>query len=220
MVEEYNKLVAKENKTECEMKAVRGDITSHHLTGKRVGIEEPDGVSAGFDVVAMCVSYHPLLPSALTRVTILTDSQLAVDFFTHEDVDEDAKYEELVRALDVMTNLLQENGTLLIVDVEKSDDDCYPDADSHSPGFPHEGMKVTGHGSKNIKKALEELGMEDIAVLVDQNFLFEVKGETGPDSPAPRRKETYFVVKGKRGPVFEERNFQRPESSSGGNRST
>ena len=60
MVEEYNKIAAKENKTECEMKAVRGDMTSHYLTGKRVGIEEPEGVSAGFDVVAMCVSSLPL----------------------------------------------------------------------------------------------------------------------------------------------------------------
>ena len=213
MVEEYNKIVAKENKIECEMKAVRGDMTSHYLTGKRVGIEEPDGVSAGFDVVAMCVSYHLLLLSALTRTTRLTDSQLAVDFFTHEDVDEDAKHAELVRALDVMINVLQENGTLLIIDVEKCDEDCYLDADSHSPGFPHEGLKVTGHGSKDIEKALEELGMEDIAILVDKDFLFEVKGGSGTDSPALRRKETYFVVKAKRGPVFEERAFQRSESS-------
>ena len=39
------------------MKAVRGDMTSHYLTGKRLGIEEPEGVSAGFDVAAMCVRY-------------------------------------------------------------------------------------------------------------------------------------------------------------------
>ena len=214
MVEEYNKIVAKENKTECEMKAVRGDMTSHYLTGKRVGIEEPEGVSAGFDVVAMCVSYLLLLPSALTRITRLTNPQLAVDFFTHEDVDEDAKHAELVRALDIMINLLQEDGTLLIIDVEKCDDDCSPDADSHSPGSPHEGLKVTGHGSKDIEKALEELGMEDIAVLVDEDFLFEVKGGSGSDSPALRRKETYFVAKAKRGPVFEERVLQRSGSSS------
>ena len=214
MVEEYNKIVVKENKTECKMKAVRGDMTSHYLTGKRVGIEEPNGVSAGFDVIAMCVSYHFLLPSALTRITRLTSSQLAVDFFTHEDVDEDVKQVELVRALDVMINVLQENGTLLIIDVEKCDEDCYPDADSHSPGSPHEGLKVMGHGSKDIEKALEELGMEDIAVLVDKDFLFEVKGGSGPDSPPLRRKETYFVVKAKRGPLFEERVLQRSESSS------
>lgn len=56
MVEQYNKIVAKENNTKCEMKAVHGDMTSHFLSGKKVGIEQPDGVSAGFDVIAMCVS--------------------------------------------------------------------------------------------------------------------------------------------------------------------
>ena len=61
MVEEYNKIVVKENKTECEMKAVQGDMISHFLSGKRVGIEEPNGISAGFDMVAMCVS-HCLFP--------------------------------------------------------------------------------------------------------------------------------------------------------------
>ena len=112
-----------------------------------------------------------------------------------------------------MINLLQADGILLIIDVEKCDEDCYPDADSHTPGSPHEGLKVTGHGSKDIEKALEELGMEDIAVLVDEDFLFEVKGGNGPDSPTLKTKETYFAVKAKRGLVFEERVLQRSESS-------
>ena len=57
MVEQYNKIVAKENNTKCEMKAVHGDMTTHFLSGKKVGIEQPDGISsAGFDAVAMCVS--------------------------------------------------------------------------------------------------------------------------------------------------------------------
>ena len=56
MVERYNKIVAKENKTKCEMKAVLGDMTSHFLSGKKMGIEKPDGVFAGFDMVAMCVN--------------------------------------------------------------------------------------------------------------------------------------------------------------------
>ena len=58
--------MAKENKTKCEMKAVQGDVTSHFLSGKKVGIEHPDGVFAGFDTVAICVNYT-LFPSALMR---------------------------------------------------------------------------------------------------------------------------------------------------------
>ena len=137
--------------------------------------------------------------------------QLAVDFFTHEDVDDDAKHEELVRSLDVMVDLINKNGTLLIIDVEKCDEDCYPDLDSHSPGAPHEGLKVTGHGSKAIAKALRDLGMEKIAIIGDQHFLFEAKQQSGPDAPALRRKETYFVLKAKRGPLFEKRLRQTHE---------
>ena len=129
--------------------------------------------------------------------------QLAVDFFSRVDVDEDMKHEQLVRALEVMTNLIETDGTLLIIDIDKCDEDCY--ADSHSPGSPHEGLKVTGHGSKDIVKALEELGMKDIAVIGDQHFLFEAEQGSGPDSLTLRREETYFVLKAKRGPLLETR---------------
>ena len=66
MVDEYNKFVAKETETKCEMKAVQGDMTTHVLSGENLGIEHPDGAFEGFDVVAMCVS-NPLLPTALMR---------------------------------------------------------------------------------------------------------------------------------------------------------
>ena len=115
-----------------------------------------------------------------------------------------------------MINLLQADGTLFIIDVEKRDEDRYLNADPHSPGSSHEGLKLMGHGSKDIEKALEELGMEDIGILVEVDFLFEVKAGIGPDSPTLRKKEEYFVVKAKRGPVFEERVLQRSESSSEG----
>ena len=131
--------------------------------------------------------------------------QLAVDFFTHEYVDDDAKHEELVRSLAVMVDLINQDGTLLIIDVEKCDEDCDADGDSHAPGAPHEGLKVTGHGSNAIAKALGDLGMEGIAVIRDQHFLFEAKQRSGSDAPALRRKETYFVLKAKRGPLFEKR---------------
>lgn len=59
MVEQYNIIVAKEKNTVCKMKAVHGDITSHLITGKKLGIEVPDGAFVGFDMVAMCVSCSP-----------------------------------------------------------------------------------------------------------------------------------------------------------------
>ena len=66
MVEQYNDIVAKENKTKCDMKAVQGDMTTRFLSGERLGIENPDGVCAGFDMVAMCVGY-PSFPISVMR---------------------------------------------------------------------------------------------------------------------------------------------------------
>ena len=213
MVEEYNSIVASHNKTKCEMKAIQGDMTSHFLTGRKIGIEQPDGLSSGFDVVTMCVSY-PLAPTNINN-TRLMDLQLAIDFFTHTDVDDEEKHKELMRALDVIVSLIEQNGTLLIIDVEKCEDyeDILGDEDLHSPGSPHEGLKTFGHGSKDITRALEELEMEDIASMGNQHFLFEVKRGKEPDSPTIRRKETYFALKAKRGLRFENRLSQRSQKS-------
>lgn len=147
--------------------------------------------------------------------TWLMDSQLAVDFFTHTDADENEKHKELMRALDTMISLIKENGTLLIIDVEKCEDyeDILEDEDLHSPGSPHEGLKTFGHGSNDITRALEELGMQNIACMDKQHFLFEVKRGSGPESPTIRRKETYFALKAKRGPRFEKRLLQRSRTS-------
>lgn len=143
--------------------------------------------------------------------TGLINLQLGVDFFAHESAPKEIKHKEFMNCLGVMVDLLDENGTLLIIDIEKCDQDCSNDASLHSPGFRHDGLKFTGHGSKDIVEALEELGIEDIAVTKDQPFLFEAKHGSGPDAPTIRRKETYFVLKAKRGALFEERLFQRFE---------
>ena len=66
MVDEYNKFAVEGTETKCDMKAVQGDMTTHLLSGEKLGIEHPDGAFAGFDMVAICVSY-PLLPTASMR---------------------------------------------------------------------------------------------------------------------------------------------------------
>lgn len=66
MVDEYNKFVAKETEKKCVMKAVQGDMTTHLLSGQKMGIEHPDGAFEGFDMVAMCVGCSLLL-AALMR---------------------------------------------------------------------------------------------------------------------------------------------------------
>lgn len=137
--------------------------------------------------------------------TQLINPQLAVDFFAQERYPEDIKHKQLIKSLEVMINLVGENGALLVIDIEKCDRDCSKGAAMYSPGSHHEGLKFTGHGSKDIVKTLEELGMEDIAVIGDQRFLFEAKHGSGPDAPMIRRNELYFVLKAKRGALYERR---------------
>ena len=134
-----------------------------------------------------------------------------MDFFAHESAPKEIKHKEFTNSLGVMIDLIDENGTLLIIDIERCNLDCSNDASLQSPGSSHDGLKFTGHGSNDIVKALEELGMEDIAVIKDQPFLFEAKHGSGLDVPTIRRKETYFVLKAKRGALFEKRLFQRFE---------
>ena len=111
-----------------------------------------------------------------------------------------------MRSLSVLIDLINANGTLLIIDIEKWE---YSHSDRnqtlYSPTSSHGGLKLDGYGSKDVVKALEELGMEDIEVVEDQPFLFEVKHGSGPDAPRIRRKEIYFVLRAKRGALFEKR---------------
>lgn len=69
------------------------------------------------------------------------------------------------------------DGSLLIVDFKKCDKGCFKDATVHSPNSPQERLKVTARKSKDIVRALEELGTMDIAVNGDYNFLFDAKHE-------------------------------------------
>lgn len=47
--------------------------------------------------------------------------------------------------------------------------------------------------------ALEELEMDDIEVIGDQRFDFELVGDEGLGPQRLRRKETHFVVKARKG---------------------
>lgn len=53
--------------------------------------------------------------------TRLMNLQLAVDFFAQQRYPEDIKHKQLVKSLEVMINLVGENGALLVIDIEKCD---------------------------------------------------------------------------------------------------
>ena len=75
-----------------------------------------------------------------------------------------------------------------IVDMEKHNGDCATDTAGHASGFVHEALSVTGHRGADVTKTLEGLGMENMAVIGDQIFLFESKYGRGLDPSVMRWK--------------------------------
>ena len=105
-----------------------------------------------------------------------------------------------VKCLDAIISLISENGTLIIVvGIEKRGNGCAKDTAEHSSGSAREGLNTMRHGSADITEALEEVGMEEIAVIGDQLFFFESKYGRGLVPPEMRWKEMYFGSKARRG---------------------
>ena len=66
--------------------------------------------------------------------------------------------------------------------MEKCNNDCVADTR----------LKTISQESADITKTLGEVGMEDMAVISDQLFLFESKDGRGLDPPVMRWKEMSF----------------------------
>ncbi|CAF9941698.1 hypothetical protein IMSHALPRED_002855 [Imshaugia aleurites] len=167
MTIQYNKRAeeTQEAHTHCEMRAVLGDL----VYGKVPLAEFPDSVLP-FDLVAMC---------------------LAVDFFAPNDAsDDDAP--GLIRALGSLTSRLKDNGTLLILDIEKDHiSDSAEEAKSQDYQEKSEqnrnGKKVVGYGSNEIRTALDVLGMTDV----------DVKGDLWFEEPSDGG-QVYFLLKARK----------------------
>ena len=104
---------------------------------------------------------------------------------------------ELINAFDVLADRLKNNGLLVIVDVEK----FYESANS-DPEALLDGRKEEGSGSREVIAALNEIGMEDIAVIEDQDFKVEV-------DLCGRRMAThqkYFMLKARKGEEEKDQN--------------
>ena len=131
------------------------------------------------------------MPRALQRLTgwCAVYRQLAIDCFV-TDAPNDVQYTELVNALDILAGRLKHDGLLIIVDIEK----FYGDSDAASEAFS-DGRKETGSGSKEVIAALNEIGMEDIAVIENQEF--KVQMELFARQKATY--EQYFMVRARKG---------------------
>ena len=163
--QQYNEIAAKGNKVNCEMKVVRGDMTTHLLLGKKISIEGPNRAFEGFDVVAMTV--HPsLLPNLIYQLNTTHDSLARGRLLRRRNDSSNEPNEEIIRVLAAMINLLDGNGHLLIIDIEKCHDDHYfKDLKLYASGTPRDRLEFSGHRSKARAKALEEIRMEDITVI-------------------------------------------------------
>ena len=181
----------------CEMRAVQGDLIDRYNLHQALDAEiaDPAGDFQSFDLVVMCVSLPPR--HTLSRAPHgLTDwcavyPQLAIDCFI-TDAPNDVQYMELVNALDILAGRLKHDGLLIIVDIEKFSGD----SDAASEAF-FDGRKETGSGSKEVIAALNEIGMEDIAVIENQEF--KVQMELFGRQKATH--EQYFMVRARKGEV-------------------
>lgn len=97
---------------------------------------------------------------------------------------------ELINALDILVDRMNNDGVLVIVEIEK----FYADADYASEALL-DGRKETGHGSREVMAALNEVGMEDTAVIEDQDFKVDMELFGQRRS----RHEKYFMVRAKKG---------------------
>ncbi|CAD6591752.1 MAG: hypothetical protein ASARMPREDX12_005402 [Alectoria sarmentosa] len=156
----------------CEMRAVQGDLIDRYNLHQALDAEiaDPAGDFQSFDLVVMC---------------------LAIDCFI-TDAPNDVQYMELVNALDILAGRLKHDGLLIIVDIEKFSGD----SDAASEAF-FDGRKETGSGSKEVIAALNEIGMEDIAVIENQEF--KVQMELFGRQKATH--EQYFMVRARKGEV-------------------
>ena len=116
-------------------------------------------------------------------------TQLAIDWFI-TDASSDVQHMDLVNALDILSARLKHEGLLIIVDIEK----IYGYTNSVDETLM-DGKKEEGNGSREVLAALEDVGMEDIAVIEDQNFRVEV--ELFGQKRAIHEK--YFMVRARKG---------------------
>lgn len=116
-------------------------------------------------------------------------TQLAIDFFI-TDASSDVQFMELVNSLDNLSARLKPKGLLIIVDIEK----IYGYTNSVDEAFM-DGRKEEGNGSREVVAALRDVGMEDIAVIEDQDFRVEV--ELFRQKHATHEK--YFMVRARKG---------------------
>ena len=184
----YNEAAKELKKTcpNCEVSAIWGHIIDREGEDDIGRHISESGVCNNFDLIAMCVS-TPTLTSYARFCRMLIITQLAIDFFATQD-----DPATLRTALEALVNRLTEDGSLLIIDIEKHyvPDTGESSGDALNPNL-HSGKKKQGYGSQEVIAALQNLGLKEIAMKKDLHFEFEFNLLGHPLV----REEWYFIVK-------------------------
>ncbi|KAL8903389.1 MAG: hypothetical protein Q9207_003963 [Kuettlingeria erythrocarpa] len=179
MVNMYNEIVKRQQHPKCTMKATVGNLMPQQWTGVTPGFvtDRPVGDYLGtFDMVLV---------------------SLGVDSFDGLGLSAKDRHHQLCQSLHSLTQFLGDDGTLLILDIQRHTDQTGPNKygliDGHKPG---------GYHSNDIVKALDSIGMDEIDVLDGNRFTWEAtEAEKKLWLPA-EADEVFFMVKAKKGDGF------------------
>lgn len=147
MVAMYNEIVKRQGHATCAMKAHVGDLMPPQYTG----------VTPGF------VAERPVRDYLSSFDMVLVS--LGVDSFETLDLPAKDRHHQLCQSIHALVQFLGENGTLLILDIQRHKDQNGP----HGYGLV-DGHKTAGYHSRDIVNALESIWMDEIDVLDGKRF--------------------------------------------------
>ena len=129
--------------------------------------------------------------------------QLSIDFLCNSTLTHHSK-DILVRTLEILLLTLNENGILLVIDIEKVRYTSCPPPGTLAYGqeFLRGGEKIRGYGSRELAAACLELKLDDIQVLEKEEF-------TWNDDDGKAKEETWFMLRARKGGRFMRRMGRR-----------
>ncbi|KAL9028106.1 MAG: hypothetical protein Q9196_003479 [Gyalolechia fulgens] len=157
------------------MRAYTGDLIPHYQTGEVPGLQNPsvfEGLG-DFDLVVI---------------------SLGMDCFEILPLSPVQRRHQLVENLKAIFRLLHENGTLLIVDVQKLSGRLEPT----KMGSLIHGYKTTGYHSSDIVDALQSIGVKDVDILDGIRFQWEATTEQKKLWLPAEADEILFMLKAKK----------------------
>ncbi|KAL8833231.1 MAG: hypothetical protein Q9170_004395 [Blastenia crenularia] len=153
----YNEISKRLQHPTCIMQAHLGDFLPHFLTGKVPGI--------GGDMALETIGKFDL---AVISVNTVHYIKLGMDCFEILNLSPAKRHQQLVANLKAIVDLLTDDGTLLIIDIQKTLDPPVSTQEVMVDGY-----KISGYHSNDIVHALRYMDMNDIEVKDDNHFQWE-----------------------------------------------